>query len=354
MIDTIKIALDVHPSVVGKDFCRNSAAVQHHHGGFTKVIINNKGDEYLPRLTLFRRGNARTLYVEFSAPKLLFGNNFEELADTDFEPLLIALQQKLATITNHTFTIDILRNAPVSICHFSKNIIFRDYTSCSTILDALSKQDISRTYDIQITKYRLGQSLQIHANSVDISFYDKIAELGQANKSPKRSIEPHALRQKALFEQLQLYKPFDVLRYEVRLVNRTKIKHLLPNLKVWNFESLFSSQISRKVLLQYWDELNKHTDFLGLDILEPSEILQNYLTDTPDSTINEALKATAGLLIIKQTSHRQLQQLITKKSGAHTWYRLKPLLKQPGKHRYKSFVAISKQLDQFERIRMPP
>lgn len=354
MIDTIKIALDAHPSVVGNSLENSSTALLQQYGNFTKTIINKKGGEYLPRLTLFKRDNARTLYVEFSAPKLLFGNNFEELTDADFAPLLTILQQKLKAITGHTFAIEDLRKAPVSACHFSKNFIFRDYTSCLIILEALAKQDVTRIYDIQLTKYKLGQALQIHANSVDITFYDKIAELRQANISPKRSIEPHSFKQRLLFEQLQSKKPLDVLRYEVRLATRTKIKRLLPDLEVWDFETLFSSQLSQRVLRQYWNQLSTGLDLLSLDASGPNAIFQNYLIENPDATIQEALKTTASLLIIQQTGHRQFQQLLDKKGGQHTWYRLKPALKQPSQQRYKPFIFISKELERFEPIRMPP
>ena len=56
-------------------------------GHFTCVQNPTKADlqagRYLPRLTLAKRkssaGFALTLRIEFSAPKLIFGNNFDEL-----------------------------------------------------------------------------------------------------------------------------------------------------------------------------------------------------------------------------------------------------------------------------------
>src|SRR5262249_9425762 len=54
-----------------------------------------QGGRYLPRLTLAKRkipsGFALTLRIEFSAPKLVFGNNFDELESCDFAKDLFAL-----------------------------------------------------------------------------------------------------------------------------------------------------------------------------------------------------------------------------------------------------------------------
>jgi len=361
MIDTVKISLSIHPSIFtdNKNFDGFSTKFLQQNSSFTKTAINNtKNGEYLPRLTLYKRQtNSGTIYqllAEFSAPKLFFGNNFDELTDTDFEPLLVILQRKLRTVTGYSFTIESLRIAPVSVCHYSKNFMFTDYTSCLTILDALSKQDISRVYDMQWTKYRQGHALQLHTNSLDISFYDKVAELQQANISPKRSIEPHAFKQKELLEKLLTHRPLDIFRYEVRLANRTKIKRLLPGLGTWDFQTLFSSTISQEILTGYWDHFSENTDLLSLDPSKPMELLQNYLTENPSASIQDALKATASMLIVNQAGHRQLQQLVNKTSGPHTWYRLKPSLRQSNGHRYKSFQTISRELSCFVPTRLPP
>ena len=57
-----------------------------------------KAGRYLPRLTLSKRwlrsSFALTLRIEFSAPKLIFGNNFDELRSRDFERVLAALQRQ--------------------------------------------------------------------------------------------------------------------------------------------------------------------------------------------------------------------------------------------------------------------
>lgn len=90
---------------------------------------------YKPRLTLTHRFNCsgrseRTLAIEFSIPKLLFGNNFDELTDKDFPAVIQKLQLILKDMGVHVFE-DCLINAPVSLVHYSKNIPLIDYTTPS-------------------------------------------------------------------------------------------------------------------------------------------------------------------------------------------------------------------------------
>ena len=67
------------------------------------------------------------LKIEFSAPKMLFGNNFDELTDSDFPNLLTKLKRTLKEMGVFILE-DHLTSAPVSAIHFSKNIPLTDYT----------------------------------------------------------------------------------------------------------------------------------------------------------------------------------------------------------------------------------
>ena len=102
MLDTIALTLDQHQfEVLEPDRFLPSAwgliSAPYYHlgarGHFACVLNPTKSDlddgRYQPRLTLARRrvqtGFALTLRIEFSAPKLIFGNNFNELQSRDFE-----------------------------------------------------------------------------------------------------------------------------------------------------------------------------------------------------------------------------------------------------------------------------
>lgn len=62
--------------------------------------IDKKLGIYTPRLTLYVQrvsgGYRRLLYIEFSAPKLIYGNNFTEIGMSDYGKLCNALSESLA------------------------------------------------------------------------------------------------------------------------------------------------------------------------------------------------------------------------------------------------------------------
>ena len=113
-----------------------------------------KAGHYEPRLTLSKRkasnGFALGLRVEFSAPKMLLGNNFDELESSDFHDTMEVLHQRLGEMGIRT-SMDALRSAPVSAIHYSKNIPFTDYTSCSMVLNELARIDITKRLDLSHT-----------------------------------------------------------------------------------------------------------------------------------------------------------------------------------------------------------
>ena len=72
--------------------------------GFFKCFQNPRIDDikkgvYRPRLTAIRRitdlGYQTVLKIEFSIPKLVFGNNFDEVSNTDFEDIVTVLYSRL-------------------------------------------------------------------------------------------------------------------------------------------------------------------------------------------------------------------------------------------------------------------
>ena len=58
-----------------------------------------RSGNYKPRLTVTKRMKNRefqiTLKIEFSIPKLLYGNNFDEIEETDFQEIIKILTEKI-------------------------------------------------------------------------------------------------------------------------------------------------------------------------------------------------------------------------------------------------------------------
>lgn len=362
MVDTVKLLITVH-NPLRFDGSRFSPSLELlvNSRGFGKSVLNPsptyaKMGKYMPRLTMYKRVRKTVEYqlaAEFSAPKMLFGNNFDELAENDFDALLTALQGSLYELTGIKFFKPQLAHADIAAWHPSKNIVFLDYTSCQTILNTMGKLDVSRMYDFQKTDFRDGHVVHIHTNSLDIAFYDKMADLRKSLVSGKRAFEKDSLVQLNLLEGLSEYRPMEVFRYEVRFVGRASIKRAYPDLENWTFETLYNQKLSQQVLLKHWNKLTSNVDMLALDVKDPYELLQNYLEENDGIQPQAALAAVAGLLITSQVGAIGLRNTLEAQYGKQVWYRLKPLLKPPQAHRFKAFLHIDEALQRFTPTRMP-
>jgi hypothetical protein len=276
MVDTIKLLITVENPLAFEGEAFTPITLQqlaYSRGGRTYLNPSStyaKMGIYMPSLTMHKRitpnGPIYQLAIEFSAPKLLYGNNFEELTDNDFESLLDLLAERLQTLLHYRFLRHELSGANVVGWHPSKNIIFTDYTSCLTVLNTVSKLNVSRVYDVQKTDFREGHVLHIHCNSMDIALYDKMADLRKSRVSQRRAFEPDNQIQVMLFDKLKPRQPFEVLRYEVRFNGKQSIKRAYPMLDVWTFGSLYSQELCRQILVEHWNKLTASVDMLGLDV----------------------------------------------------------------------------------------
>jgi hypothetical protein len=313
-----------------------------------------KMGKYMPQLTFFKRptnpGIMYELAIEFSAPKMLFSNNFDELQETDLAELLKSLQAALFDLTKCHFSDEQLLNAAISKWHPSKNIIFEDYTAAQTVINVIAKLDVSRIYDRQYTTFRDGHVIHFHCNSVDIAFYDKMADLRKAQTSDKRTFARENIIQLDLLEQLTNLRPFEVVRYEVRLANRKAVRKAYPQIPNPTLQQLFKAEHCRSLLLAHWQKLSKTIDMIELDEQRPYELLQNYLAANPGTKPMTALAAVSGLLICGQVGVSGLRNVLDAQYDSSAWYRLKPIIKAPGAHRYKHFTHLEEALKSFEPV----
>lgn len=364
MVDTVKLLLNI-PNPLALDGSRfepmSLRQLANARPGARTYLNPSKKyaamGKYMPNLTMFKRvRDEKVVYqlaIEFSAPKIVYGNNFDELKESDFPTILEHLITSLYELLNYRFFTSQLANADITEWHPSKNVVFLDYTACQTVLNGLSKLDISRRFDVQKTDFREGHVLHIHTNSMDIAFYDKLADMRRAKISPKRAVEKDWLpKQLSLLDTLEEYKPIEIFHYEVRLNGRAAVKRAYPELSEWTFAAMFTTPNCKRILIDHWKRITKSVDMLALDAEKPLELLQNYLADNPTATPQAALAAVAGLLVIKQTSVIELRTTLEAHFKTTTWSRVKKLLKAPTPHRFTYFVHVDEALQRFEPTEM--
>lgn len=283
---------------------------------------------YFPRLTGYQRnfGIQSNVRIEFSIPKLIYLNNLDELEDKDFPKVIEILQQRLrdmGVIISKT----VLENASVSSVHYSKNILLEDGYTASHLISEMNKVNLNKIFDFARTRYiNDGQSLYAHATTHQLVIYDKIADLG---KDKKRAIDKNqTIYQKSLFDKLiKKNKPEEILRFEVRLAHKQKMKKVVKAFgidKNPTFKDVFSSEISQKVVKDYWQKIIKERS-LGIFSISMSlkEILQTLFLANDKLKPKQAIYLLGLFMLAKdENGMRQLRTIIAKKSHDRTWYRI--------------------------------
>ena len=310
---------------------------------------------YLPRLTLFKKpygnwANAVWMKIEFSAPKLIYGNNFEELhGDHDFDMVISALLTALERMGVET-TYEILVNAKVSAVHYSKNILLERDTPCSLLIQTLAKLDMSSRLDLTQTDFRNGgQMAKYHASSYEIALYDKVKDLEQAKKyGEKRGAETDYGNQPDFFTGIK--KP-EVLRFEIRLKSR-KFKTVAAGLGFKNkpiFKDIFCASLSRAILLYYWAEITKGLYILNIDVVGSERLVDNIRSRFPRKRPHSILALMGFVKTCQDVGIRGARVLLTLTDTQ--FYRLKAdakKLQQEAKSpRFRVLAGIRAQLKEF-------
>lgn len=340
MIDTIVLVLSEGFTIMEPDRFQPTARDLLHNDEYMggrgyKICKQNPtrpeqlNGSYKPRLTLTKRytngGFGLSLKIELSLPKLIYGNNFDELTDDDFEQIVSKLQSALKQMGVLIFS-EVLRASPVSAIHYSKNVVFTDGRIAKYWIDRLEEANIRKSLDTSKDSYQNGGSMfKTHASSFEVAFYDKIRELEASSKSIRRAERVDDVIQLGLFEQFQSRKMFEVFRMEVRLNTRRKIKATLKKVKVFTeptFENLFKQEYSTKVLLHLLDEIReKRPAIFDFKKSSGKKFLTEMQLANPDIGMAQLLKICGLKSLSDEIGMRELRVMLSKLSD-RSWYRL--------------------------------
>lgn len=316
---------------------------------------------YKPRLTVTKRINRAgnfeiPLKIEFSIPKLLYGNNFDELTDADFSAVVQKLKTVLKEMGVYLFEKNLI-NAPVSSVHYSKNIALTDYTTPYTYLSQLTKLNINKRLDTNRTDFRNeGHSFKYRANSFEIVFYDKIKDLQQAKVSEKRAEEKDNALQLGLFDFLTQRQPLEVLRVEIRLNKRGKISQILKKIGKeveLTFTNIFNQDTAKRVLLHYINEIeDAYPPLLTYQYDSPKKFFERLLVANPKLKPTQALELTAFRALLEEIGVREYRQM-TKRHGSYYWHSLNNKMKNLSHTDEVSvFSLLRKQIADFEPLKL--
>lgn len=330
MIDTIRITLPYgkyHESENSTTPFWTMTKGDHRYTHEAKQLTNMQklSGVYYPRIKRVKRGKAVLLQVEFSAPKMLFGNNVDEVCEKDFPKIVKVLQARLAELGVNVFTHD-LEKAPISTFHPSKNIDLSSGYTATGVIRELQKINLTQKMDLNKDSFRNdGHSLQLYANSHSLVFYDKIKDL---KKSKKRAIDKdQTLAQMTLFQDISISPtPTEILRMEVRLTDKRKMNALLKENELApnsTFHDVFKENVCQKILLWYWKKMIVNENlFLFSLVSNPQSIFQNIMTTFPEIKPKEAIYLM-GLYHLSRDADglRGLRTRVETKASKRSWYR---------------------------------
>jgi len=337
MLDTIILEIPIKFSAITdpNQFNPPARIVENLQGFFkctnNRKAIDRKSGIYKPKLTLIKRIKMLYLKIEFSAPKMLFDNNLDEAQDSDFNELVLKIQNVVRGMGVMLWTHEI-ENANVIGFHPSKNIILtKGYTSSFAIRE-LSKINLSQKMDLERVGFRNdGESIQLYSNRHSIVFYDKINDL---TKPAKRAIDKDQTKQQTnLFEFIKKEKKnIEVLRFEIRISHKDKMVEILDRIGFKErptLKSIFKKDLCQKIVSLYWNDLFGSNLFLFNTYNNPQKILEMILMKYPKTKIRTAVMLVGLKLLCKDDAGvRGFRKIAGSYKPKTNWLTLRKYLKK--------------------------
>ena len=209
----------------------------------SKPLIE-KTHNYYPAITFRSDGK---VYFEFSASKILFDNNVEELEDSNKEAFIKTLDLKLFDMGLSVSKQD-LWQSKVSFCTVSKNVIIDDI-GATEFIEFTRRLWWKWRHSVKFENYQQnGVAFREFTSTTGIGIYAKVPSLNAITTMTNRELE--------LANGL---KENNILRFEYRMqtYQRTKSKYSWAKgyrLDEITLLDIFSSELSKKILLY---DLNK-------------------------------------------------------------------------------------------------
>lgn len=371
MIDTITLSINIRDPKTPVRFDLSRAhewtpSIGHIIGG-KQSLLHGRGclphyrsplpDEeqsglYFPKVKLLehvKRGSGiqQELRITFSAPKLVFKNNFNELEDRQLKWVCSHLAFRLKRMG---IKIDpkVLEKATVVEVHYSKNLILTTHPigEAFALLRRIRKPSVFNL-DYKDYSYSRGQSFSLYQEKYAVCFYDK-----------KRESRKHKKLNHPLYaDAWETPKNTEVLRMEVRCQTSAIIKRKIGMLGFIipdppTLESLFKSEIARAVLLHEFKTLRSYLPPITL-AGSLADILHTIPLYNPKLTSAMILNAAAMIKLQNELGNETAIKKALSISSATTWCNRKRLvnsLKLPSTKTSNILDEIERQLTEFTPI----
>lgn len=320
---------------------------------------------YLPYLTLYiglrSGGLSKGLRVQFSVPKHILGNNFDELDEQDFVQIC---QRLLDGLTYYKVKIwggiETIKNAPCQVIHYSKNFILPHTMTSNEVLREICKCDVNAWKAVSDDTYSNGgHGYKTHTKYHELAFYDKMTEYFNTKRGQPHYDDDTDQLSFDLFNGIERKVLPEVFRMEVRLGNPRTIKAALKNARLppnnHTFQTLFQKDYSQKVLQWHLDDYySRYPKIVAADVENELELLSDLFVQNPDRYISTIMAAIGLHTLNKQSGMRELKDVVGVK-GAKAFHRLAKKLNDQLRYDMEKpevFELLSQQLERFEPVRL--
>lgn len=337
MLDTLILEIPINfLQITNPDRFKPRANILQTLNGYIACKQNPTADDrkrgiYKPKLTIMKRGGMTILKTEFSAPKMIFGNNLEELEDKNYLELVLKIQRIIREM-GVSLNVQQIEKAKVIGFHPSKNIVLTSGYTSSFAIRELSKINLTQKMDIERIGFRNGgESMQIYANCHSVVFYDKINDL---SKPAKRAIDKDQTKQQqSLLEFInRKNNKLEVLRFEIRLSRSRKMKEVLAEVGFIEeplLKNVFKKELCQKIVILYWEKLFGKNLFLFNTYNNPQKILEMILVKYPETRIRTAVMLVGLNLLCKDDDgFRSFRKIVENYKEKTDWCSLRRYLEK--------------------------
>ena len=318
-------------------------------GGYAKSVYKHSLDQsdygYLPQTTIFNAtrefvGREKWLSIRLSAPKLFFGDNLNELAESDFTALVRKLRDALLYMGIEIAEKN-LREAHANEMHIGKNAI---EAKTAQLLRRFGAANVPLTKKDATTEYAdSGAKVSFHTKRWQFVAYDKRKEMKLPNLP-------------------------DIFRMELRLLNAREINKAINEVatkeeqaliaqdvtQMRRFDRLFNSDLLRRIYINNLESLQ----FCGGKLGDPKTNILDFVAElralNPTASLSDIEKIGLRHAMAQEAGLRNVRQVIGADNSQ--WSRRNGIQNRLTLPEWKSsdpLEEIRAEIERFEPVRYP-
>lgn len=289
--------------------------------------------------------------VTFSAPKLLYGNNIEEVTEAQYDDIVRTLCEQLPFLAlpteYHKLDIEMARVCRID---FSKNAMIAELVPIDQFCNMLMRAGHTpRTQNAQV-RYQHGELYRENIRDRSVVIYDKLAEFSSSTK------KPHNAREQ-FFIAAEKAHLFQVFKLEVQLQNTTRVALELKPFgieKPIHFADVFSEKLAHDILMKYWNKLIQDLD-PNPELFSEDNMLATFQTMAMNrgKKTPQNLFASFGLsYLANKCGLSNVKSAFCREYDGQAWLRIKKLYEEPQLNQglYTFVASMEKIIDTMDPL----